>query len=224
MSIVALKKKTAAKYNNMSVNVPQFSINGGYRNQGWVGQTSLSRSLPRTPMRGDTARGSGGCCGTYNRTNIVQSGVKSTNNNNVIKESVVSTDGMLDKKYRWILRPSPYSSVKSDNNHNLNDQSEYITRKAKEAINETSKDNVFCKIEDRTEEKCCKVKDYSRNLFKNRLNTPYNNNENYTKTVGPIDESQYIQNLNDGCTSIDTEFQKTQNQATQKTPFGCSNV
>ena len=36
MSIVALKRKTAAKYNNSSVGVPQFSINGGYRNQGWV--------------------------------------------------------------------------------------------------------------------------------------------------------------------------------------------
>lgn len=33
MSIVALKKKTAAKYNNMSVGVSQFSINGGHRNQ-----------------------------------------------------------------------------------------------------------------------------------------------------------------------------------------------
>ena len=38
MSIVALKRKTAAKYNNSSVGVPQFSINGGHRNQGWVVQ------------------------------------------------------------------------------------------------------------------------------------------------------------------------------------------
>ena len=57
MSIVALKKKTAAKYNNMSVGVAQFSINGGHRNQGWVGQTALSRSIPKTPMRGGAARG-----------------------------------------------------------------------------------------------------------------------------------------------------------------------
>ena len=53
MSIATLKRKTEAKYNNVSVNVPQFSINGGYRNQGWVGQTTLSRSLPKTPMVGD---------------------------------------------------------------------------------------------------------------------------------------------------------------------------
>ena len=66
MSIVALKKKTAAKYNNMSVNTKEgFSLNGTRRLQGYVGQTSLSRSLPRTLMRGTTIRGHGGCCGTY---------------------------------------------------------------------------------------------------------------------------------------------------------------
>src|SRR6056300_493379 len=98
MSIVALKRKTAAKYNNVSVGVPQFSINGGFRNQGWVGQTSLSRSLIKTPYRGATPRGYGGCCGTYN-VSIVKPLEPCTNNSEVIKPSVVSTDGMLDMKY-----------------------------------------------------------------------------------------------------------------------------
>ena len=57
----------------------QFSTAGTIRAQGRVGQTSLSRSLVNTPFRGVEPRGNGGCCGTYNRTNIVQSGVKSTN-------------------------------------------------------------------------------------------------------------------------------------------------
>ena len=78
MSIATLKKKTAAKYNNMSVSEPKFSLNGGHRSQGWVGQTTLSRSLPKTPMVGNTPKGSGGCCGTYRVTPIVQSAVKST--------------------------------------------------------------------------------------------------------------------------------------------------
>ena len=121
MSIATLKKKTAAKYNNASVNVPQFSINGGYRNQGWVGQTTLSRSLPKTPMVGNTPKGHGGCCGTYNIGTIVQSAVTSTNNPADIKPSVLSTDGMLDTKYRWIGRPAPYTSVKSSAGNNLND-------------------------------------------------------------------------------------------------------
>ena len=44
MSLATLKKKSAAKYNNMSVGTPQFSLYGGHRNQGWVGQSSrLSR-------------------------------------------------------------------------------------------------------------------------------------------------------------------------------------
>jgi hypothetical protein len=34
MSIVALKRKTEARYNNMSVGQKQFSINGTTRNQG----------------------------------------------------------------------------------------------------------------------------------------------------------------------------------------------
>ena len=49
MSIATLKRKTQTKYNNMSVGSTQgFSLNGGFRNQGYVGQTSLSRSLSRT--------------------------------------------------------------------------------------------------------------------------------------------------------------------------------
>ena len=61
MSIATLKRKTQAKYNNMSVgNTHGFSINGTHRNQGYVGQTSLSRSLPRTLMKGNAVRGHGG--------------------------------------------------------------------------------------------------------------------------------------------------------------------
>ena len=53
MSIVALKRKTNTQYNNMSANRKGFSLNGTHRSQGYVGQTVLSRSLPRTLMRGN---------------------------------------------------------------------------------------------------------------------------------------------------------------------------
>jgi hypothetical protein len=59
MSIATLKRKTQAQYNN-SVGVANFSLNGTLRSQGYVGQTSLSRSLPRTPMNGAFPRGYGG--------------------------------------------------------------------------------------------------------------------------------------------------------------------
>ena len=121
MSIVALKKKTQARYNNNSVGLPQFSLNGTYRNQGYVGQTSLSRSLPRTLARGNTLRGSGGCCGKYNKSPSILSAVTSTENNQVVKSSVLSYDGMAATKYQWIRRPAPITVVKSDNNnHNTN--------------------------------------------------------------------------------------------------------
>ena len=100
MSIVTLKRKTAAKYNNSSVNSKEvFSLNGCYRNQGYVGQTSLSRSLPRTLMKGNTVRGHGGCCVTYRISPIVQSGVISTEDHSVIKSSVINTNGMIENRF-----------------------------------------------------------------------------------------------------------------------------
>jgi len=114
MSISTLKKKTQAKYNNMSVEQKQFSLNGTHRSQGWVGQTTLSRSLPKTPMQGQTPKGHGGCCGTYDKSQgIIQSAVSSLNNNNVIKTSVIGNKGMLGEKltpYRNYLMPYPYVS------------------------------------------------------------------------------------------------------------------
>ena len=85
MSIVALKRKTEAKYNNMSVGQKNgFSINGTHRNQGYIGQTSLSRSLPRTLMKNGTAKGHGGCCGNYYIGNIIQSAVTSTEDSTIV--------------------------------------------------------------------------------------------------------------------------------------------
>ena len=127
MSIATLKKKTQTKYNNMSVGERQFSINGTHRSQGYVGQTSLSRSLPRTLMKGNVAIGHGGCCGKFNKTPIIQSAVISLENPNVVKSSVLGTSGMISTKYQWIKRPQPYTSVKPDNNNNNNSQSDYIT-------------------------------------------------------------------------------------------------
>jgi len=131
MSIATLKRKTLAKYNNSSVNTGEgFSLNGTHRNQGYVGQTSLSRSLPRTPMKGNVLRGHGGCCGTYNIRQIVQSGVTSTEDNRIIKSSVLSNKGMLQRR----LSCNPCNVVKPDSNLNANTQGELISRKEKECL------------------------------------------------------------------------------------------
>lgn len=128
MSIATLKIKTHTKYKNMSVGQPQFSLNGGYRNQGWVGQTSLSRHYPRTLMKG-----SGGSGGTYNKVPVVQS-VTSTENHNIIKSSVLNNPGMLSTQYRWIRRPQPFAVVKPDTNRHNNDSGSYTERLRKNAI------------------------------------------------------------------------------------------
>ena len=133
MSIVTLKKKTAAKYNNSSVGVPLFSLNGGHRSQGYVGQTSLSRSLPRTLWRGGAMRNSGGCCGTFTSNSII-SAVNSTEDPSVIKESSINTLGLIHEKYAWVFRPQPYTTVKPDGNRNINDQGQHIRILRNDAI------------------------------------------------------------------------------------------
>jgi len=140
MSIVTLKKKAQAKYNNMSVSHHGFSLNGTLRNQGYVGQTSLARSIPVPNMRGNTVRGHGGCCGTFRKMPIIQSETVSTNlnNSNVIKTSVLNTLGMIDTKYKWITRPQPYAVVKPDNNNHNNFQSDYISNLSKLTIQEAN--------------------------------------------------------------------------------------
>jgi hypothetical protein len=204
MSIATLKKKTATKYNNMSVNVPNFSINGTHRSAGWVGQTTLSRSLPKTILVGITPKGSGGCCGTYNLTNIVQSAVTSKNDNKVIKPSVLSNDGMIATKYRWIRRPTPFTSVKPGYNNNLNDQSDYITRKSKGAIFDTTSCAIMNKPESICGDPLFKCDETTVNVTKNV----------YTKTEG-----QYVAELSDECANtIDIQFQN-QNASNCGTPF-----
>ena len=135
MSLATLKKKSGTQYNNMSVGSKNgFSLNGTLRSQGYVGQTSLSRSLPTTPMRGSVAKGYGGCCGKYEIKPIIQSAVLSLNNPNVVKSSVLNTSGMISTHYRWIKRPQPFATVKPSALNNLNSQGFLIYRLRKSAI------------------------------------------------------------------------------------------
>jgi hypothetical protein len=131
MSIVALKRKAASQYNNMSVNQPQFSINGTTRNQGYVGQTSLSRSLTHTPHKGSVAKNFNG---SYINPDIKASETLSTEDNTVVKKSVLSYRGLLATKYRWTRRPDPYATVKVDSGRLANDQYSYIERLRKKTL------------------------------------------------------------------------------------------
>ena len=140
MSLATLKKKTASKYKNNSANLAQFSINGVHRNQGYVGQTSLGRTMLRTPAKGTESQGHGGCCGDYKTNDVQTSSINSTENNNYVKPSVLSTSGMLAKRNRWVNRPDPYGVTKPSDSNNQSTSGDYTVYKRKNAIS----DGVKC--------------------------------------------------------------------------------
>ena len=225
MSIVTLKKKTQSKYNNNSVGFTNFSLNGSYRNQGYIGQTSLSRSLPRTLAKGNTLRGYGGCCGTFHITPSVLSAVTSTEDNHIVKSSVLDNDGMLATKYRWIRRPIPFSAVKSDNNNNNTTAQDYINKKNTKTVTEINKcnegvvkNNIICN------QSCPALPSISKgSLYKNKGVTITKSNTDYKS----LSYGEYLLNLDKKCansyayssTNVDT---KNPPKSYQRTPLPCN--
>uniref|UniRef100_A0A6C0BZZ3 Uncharacterized protein n=1 Tax=viral metagenome TaxID=1070528 RepID=A0A6C0BZZ3_9ZZZZ len=91
MSLVVLKRKSIRYQAKISgKGFKGFSINGGLRNQGWVGQTTLGRHLSKTPFRGNLPMGNGGCCGNYD-VSILSGSNCCTNDPNIIKRSTMNT-------------------------------------------------------------------------------------------------------------------------------------
>tara|TARA_B100000900_G_scaffold405430_1_gene415017 strand:+ start:2033 stop:2692 length:660 start_codon:yes stop_codon:yes gene_type:complete len=133
MSLATLKKKTNAKYNNASVGASGFSLNGVHRNQGYIGQTSLSRTIIGTPMKGNVPRGHGGCCGKYNDSNIIKP-LHCLEDSNTVKRSVLSSKGMLRLKNKWANRGGEHAPVKPDSNNNNNFSSMYTSYKRRQTL------------------------------------------------------------------------------------------
>lgn len=195
MSIATLKRKTAVKYNNMSVSKPLFSLNGTHRSQGFVGQTSLSRSLSRTLSKNGGYKNYGGCCGTFKIGEMVESSIKSTEDITVVKGSTINTRGLLHvNKYTCLWRPSPYTTVKMDSNQNLNSQSQYIKNVQKKtiAIADTCKKGIA--------NPCTNC-----NLVRPRY-TPFKNAGIVTKPESDfvaISQGEYLLKLDKKCGAID---------------------
>jgi hypothetical protein len=194
MSIATLKRKTHAQYNNISVNSKHgFSLNGTTRSQGYIGQTSLSRSLPRTLIRGGVPRGHGGCCGTFIKHPIITSAVTSLNNLNIIKPSSINTLGMIENKYKKSLNHEP--SVKPDNNQNINTQNQYIKNLAKDTIDcanslKASNDEIIAAS-------CNACYNYN-SFYKKKL-------INFTKvSTLPVSQGEHLLKLIEKCSKLDT--------------------
>ena len=95
MSLVVLKNKSRRYKAPVSgIGKGGFSIVGGRRNQGWVGQDNLARHLIRTPFRGLEPIGYGGKNGKY-LISIIDGGPCCTNDPNIIKRSTMNTPGLF---------------------------------------------------------------------------------------------------------------------------------
>jgi hypothetical protein len=218
MSIVTLKRKTQAQYNNNSVNsVTGFSLNGTTRNQGFVGQTSLSRTLVRSLAKGPHLRGHGQCCGQYPITNIKTSpDMACLNNPAVVKSPVMNTRGLFMTKYRWIRRPQPFTTVKLDANRNKNNQGLYIEYVEKTALACDVKKTVIidhCK-------KCTLPGEPSTKNYQ----TASSQNTVITKPMdftGALNASDQIRKVQNTCVKWDS-FKFSNNL--RRIPFGCGVV
>lgn len=146
MSIVALKRKTNAT-KNQSTGQDGFSINGTTRNQGYIGQSLQSRTLIHTPFKGSEPKGHGGCCGAYSDDNIIEpSEICCLEDSKVVKPSVLSTRGMLAKKYRWINRPAPYGVVKPSATTVLNSQAIYLDRLKRRTLRDVCPEPIITPV------------------------------------------------------------------------------
>jgi hypothetical protein len=225
MSIVTLKKKTQTQYNNLSVGQKQFSLNGGHRSQGFVGQTMLSRSLPRTLMVGNVPRGHGGLYGAYHKANIVVDGTglgnNTLNNTKVMKSSVLDTNGMIMTKYRWIRRPQPFTSVKPDATINLQTQQQYIEILHRLELSKQCSTKKKVGVPAKCGDLCSKTK--SQYLNYNSVTKQYR----ISKPNPVISQGEYITEVINGkCSHMDSGA--TIASLIQKhhlnIPFACTNV
>lgn len=98
MSIVTFKRKTNHYKDKVSSN-RVFSLNGGYRNQGRVGQSILSRSITGTKFKGSFPLGHGGCCGTYDQP-LFNINKVNLNNPELMKASSITTKGLIDTRIK----------------------------------------------------------------------------------------------------------------------------
>jgi hypothetical protein len=120
-----------------------FSINGGTRNVGYIGKSSAF-SKNGTPFYGQFPKGSGGCCGGYSTPQPLMNspivrGITQGQQFEYIKPSVLSTKGMLEKKYKWIHNgqyPNYWVQPQSANDNLCDNGSQWLYIQKKAAAND----------------------------------------------------------------------------------------
>ena len=212
MSIIALKRNSRRFQAPISGHGKDgFSLVGGRRNIGVVGQTNLAKSVTRTrekfihaysksnPHGGKVEpQGWGGCCNTYIKV-IHNSGSCCTNNPNKIKPTVKNTAGMLANRYMGIYHgaykeptaatPNPiFAWVKPMGAHGENTQSTHIKIRS---TNSSHCNSFQCDAG----KKCCKPTPESANpgtyFIGGRKITP----RRYFKNTNTVASSEYTTTL-----------------------------
>lgn len=197
MSIVALKRKTDAKYKNVSANqINGFSLNGTRRLQGYIGQTSLSRHTSFTPMKGTVAKGHGGCCGTYNYGPTVRSATSLCLDDDSVKGSVLNTNGMLAERHNC----NPCNVVAPK----MRDQSEFTKKLKSQAL---ACDTSGARTE------CCKNTSLKISTL-SKLNYAKAESDYVAMSAG-----EHIDKINKNCTDNDPFLVP---MSVQRTPFAGS--
>jgi len=223
MSIVTLKKKTAAKLGLSSgknervkgwmIQGPYgarnptyttgkgFSLNGGTRNIGGVGIENLAKSVTRTPFRGPLPVGHGTLLGKYPVV-IHNSGSCCTNDSNIIKPSVINTKGMLAKKYKWIngghMNTLQYSDGTVWNPNwwvDSTDSNYSLDQEANSQILKKKSQNLRYRSTNNKHENCtCKDKAFDKRMH------------NYVKNpIGAISNSENLEFLQHDCIAPDSK-------------------
>jgi hypothetical protein len=161
-------------------------------------------------MKGNVAKGHGGCCGTFKKGPIIQSAVTSLNDPTIVKKSSISTMGMLETKYAYYKRPAKlFAGWKPDNNQNLNDQHTYISNLAKKTL---------LKVNTCTNKTNSKAPSSCKNTIAG-VNTCYNSKNIQLQTNDSVlSEGEYLIQLAKKCTGNDIVYIP---KPIRGVPFGC---
>jgi hypothetical protein len=132
MSIVALKRKSRSNKRFAPISgrgSEGFSLNGGHRSHGGIGEFRLISNTTRTPYKGTIPKGNGGNNGKY-YNNPLNSGSCCNNDPSIIKKSSMNTAGMIDTKYKWTKSKYPnYWVQQTTSSTNIqHDQGTYIKK------------------------------------------------------------------------------------------------
>jgi hypothetical protein len=183
-----------------------FSLNGGTRNVGYIGKSSAF-SKNGTPFYGVFPIGNGGCCGKYPASQPLMNfpnvrGQTQGKQFMYIKPSVLSTKGMLEKKYRWI-NSGTYPNYWVQPVYGNTDQSDsasqwlYIQNKAAAniCVNDTNKPQTYVGFKRRGGATLCQTTTARFNSYDMMASAGL-----YTKTLHiPQQSSQYTLQVQRKC-------------------------